>query len=961
MSTARPARVFTQAGAFATITPGAWDEALAAASAGAPYLARLVERDAEVAARIAREGPRGVVGDAIANAASADGAFEAVMEHLRIAKRHAHLAIAVGDLAGVWTLEEVTGALSDLADAALSSALRAAARVVTERGEMKPVAPDDPAGPAPGLILIAMGKHGARELNYSSDIDISVFYDADILPAPHGEPRQLAVRLAQLVVRALSEITVDGYVFRTDLRLRPDPASTPIAVSLEAAEHYYQSVGQNWERAAFIKSRACAGDIAAGENFLASLQPFIWRRNLDYAAIADVHSIKRQILANHTNKATGGGALDSGVFDVKLGRGGIRDIELFAQTQQLILGGRDKSLRLRPTIEALAALRATGRVEPDAETTLVEAYRLYRGVEHRIQMLEDEQTHRVPNDAEGQARLAALAGFASWAALESELVARRRAVAAIDAKLFSSEESLADPLGSLVFTGVENDADTLATLSQLGFVDPAAVSEAVRGWHHGRIRATRSERARELLTAIMPRLLRALAESGEPDAALARFCDFLAGLPSGVTVLSLLQAKPGLLSDLADVLGLAPLMANVLARRPALLDAMVEPAFARPLVQDAPGERRATLEKLVAETDGFEAAINAARRFHREEALRLGLQVLQGRATAADAGAAHADLAEACVTVLCAVAVAEVARLHGQPPGAYVVLALGKFGGRELSARSDLDVMVIFDAPDGAESAGERPLPAGDWFIKFTQRLISALSAPTEEGLLYDVDMQLRPSGSKGPVAVRLSGFARYYAEEAWTWELLALTRARPVAGDATLAGKIMDAVGEAIAHPRQPGAIVADAADMRARMDRERPGRGLWDLKLQPGGLVDVEFIAQTLSIGHAPHANTGDALDALKADGRLPPADADLLRGAWTLYSDLQQVLRVCIDDLFDPAHAPERLKALLARVGHAADFAVLETRLQQTAASVRVVFRRLLPVPGPATGDGTRRESR
>lgn len=938
MSGARPARIFSEGGAWAEISYGDFEAALRAACAGAPYLARLAERDAEVAARIAREGPDSVVRDAVAAASDADGDFEAVMARLRAAKRHAHLAIAVGDLSGSWPLDAVTGALSDLADAALASALRAAARVVVARGEMIAVAPEDPRGPAPGFLLIAMGKHGARELNYSSDIDISVFYDGAVLPASNGETRALAVRLAQHVVRALQEITVDGYVFRTDLRLRPDPASTPIAVSLEAAEHYYQSVGQNWERAAFIKARACGGDIAAGKDFLASLTPFIWRRHLDYAAIADVHSIKRQILASHK-----GGALESGVFDVKLGRGGIRDIELFAQTQQLILGGRDKSLRARRTIDALAALRGVGKVATEAETALAQAYDLYRGVEHRIQMLEDEQTHRVPGDAESQARLAALAGYESWPDLEVDLVANRRAVAAIDAKLFSSEESLADPLGSLVFTGVENDPETLSTLSQLGFRDPGAVSEAVRGWHHGRIRATRSERARELLTAIMPRLLRAIAESGEPDAAFARFCDFFAGLPSGVTVLSLLQAQPRLLGDLADVLGLAPLMADTLARRPALLDAMVEPAFVRPLAQDPEGARHAALKALVDESGEFETAINAARRFHREEALRIGLQVLQGRASAADAGAAHADLAEACVQVLSDVAVAEVARLHGPPPGVLAVLALGKFGGRELSARSDLDVMVVYDADEGAESAGSRPLMAGEYFIKVTQRLISALSAPTEEGLLYDVDMQLRPSGSKGPVAVRLSGFARYYAEEAWTWELLALTRARVVAGDAVLAGGVMAAVQAAIATPRNPDAILPDAADMRARMDRERPGRGVWDLKLQPGGLVDIEFIAQALSIGAAPHANTGAALDALKAKGRLSAEDADLLRAAWTLYSDLQQVLRICVDDLLDPAHAPERLKALLARVAHASDFAALETRLQQTMARVRQVFRK------------------
>jgi len=940
----RAARLFRD-GAPSEIA-ASWAEALAAARAAAPYLDRLAERDAEIAARIAHDGPQGVVDDAVAAARNAEGDIDAVMAQLRVAKRHAHLAIAVGDLAGKWTLDEVTGALSDLADASLAAALRIAAHTVTERGDMGPVAPDDPRGPAPGLILIAMGKHGARELNYSSDIDISVFYDADILPVAKGEPRELAVRLAQLIVRALQEITVDGYVFRTDLRLRPDPASTPIAVSLEAAEHYYQSVGQNWERAAFIKARACAGDIEAGEAFLATLTPFIWRRHLDYAAIADVHSIKRQILAAHK-----GGALDTGLFDVKLGRGGIRDIELFAQTQQLILGGRDKALRLRPTIQALAALRATGRVADDAETTLVGAYRLYRAVEHRIQMLGDQQTHRTPNDADDQARLAALAGAESWSTLESELIAARRAVAAIDAKLFSAEESLADPLGSLVFTGVENDADTLETLSQLGFRHPGAVAEAVRGWHHGRIRATRSERARELLTAIMPRLLRAIAESGEPDAAFARFCDFLGGLSSGVTVFALMQAQPRLLTDLADVFGLAPLMADVLARRPALLDAMVEPAFTRPLTQDAPDARRATLARLVIETDGFEPAINAARRFHREEALRIGLQVLQGRATAADAGAAHADLADACVSVLSDVAVVEVARLHGRPPGVFVVLAVGKFGGRELAARSDLDVMVVFDGPPGVESDGARPLPAAEYFIKVTQRLVSALSAPTEEGLLYDVDMQLRPSGSKGPVAVSLAGFTHYYTQEAWTWELLALTRARIAAGDEALGARVMAAVAEVVAHPRNADAILTDAASMRARMDKERPGRGLWDLKLQPGGLVDIEFIVQTLSLGGHAHANTGDALFALHAAGRLTKADGDLLHDAWTLYSDLQQVLRVCMPDLLDPANASARLKALLARTGNAPDFAALETRLQQTAASVRAVFARTV-----SASDGT-----
>ncbi|MDX2235074.1 MAG: bifunctional [glutamine synthetase] adenylyltransferase/[glutamine synthetase]-adenylyl-L-tyrosine phosphorylase [Hyphomonadaceae bacterium] len=930
-----------------------WSAVLQAAAAHAPYLGALAARDADVADRIAADGPVAVVTAALAEARAAAHAddFDHLMQRLRIAKRHAHLAIAVADLAGAWLLDDVTGALSDLADASLASALTAAARLVRARGEMRDDQPLDPANPAPGLIVIAMGKHGARELNYSSDIDFSIFYDADALPA-RGEPRALAVRLTQLVVRALETLTVDGYVFRTDLRLRPDPASTPVAVSLAAAEHYYQSVGQNWERAAFVKARACAGDLAAGDAFLAGLGPYLWRRHLDYAAIADVHAIKRQILARHNRSE-----IQSGAFDVKLGRGGIRDIELFAQTQQLILGGRDPRVRARGTCAALSALCEAGAVSPDAAATLTEAYGVYRAVEHRIQMLADEQTHTVPPDAEGRARLAALAGFEDWATLDAALLARRRAVALIDARLFAHQESLADPLGSLIFTGVENDPETLETLRKLGFVDPVRVSETVRGWHHGRIRATRAERAREILTAIMPRLLRAIAESGDADTAFARFDDFLSGLNAGVQALALLQAQPRLLTDLADVFGLAPRLAEDLSRRPALLDAMVEPAFTQPLRADPPGGRSAALRRLLqgAAHSGvapFEAAINAARRFHREEALRIALQVLQGRATAAEAGEAYADLAEACVDGLAQVAGEEMARLHGACPGAYVVLALGKFGGREMNARSDLDVMLVYDAPAQATSDGARPLPAADYYARLTQRLISALSAPTEEGLLYDVDMQLRPSGSKGPVAVRLAAFAHYYAHEAWTWELMALTRARVVAGDGELAARLRTLLADTLAQPRDAARVLADACAMRARMDRDRPASGLWDLKLAPGGVVDVEFIVQALAIARAPaavRARAPEAMAALVEAGALATPDGSLLRDAWTLYADLQQVLRVCVPDAFDPAVAPARLRALLARVGGVEDFPALETRLAATQATVRALFTRAVGDPG------------
>ncbi|MET0181487.1 MAG: bifunctional [glutamine synthetase] adenylyltransferase/[glutamine synthetase]-adenylyl-L-tyrosine phosphorylase, partial [Caulobacterales bacterium] len=756
---------------------GSFGAARAAASEHAPYLERLMRRREDLLAEIGEQWPQRLLDQAMTQAAAIAAEppqLEEGMRLLRRAKDAVHLGLAMADLARAWPLEKITQSLSDFADASLQASLALASRQLIERGDLQISA--GARGPVPGMALIAMGKMGAGELNYSSDIDFSVFYDPDILPiSERREPSVVAVRLVAPLVRALEEINADGYVFRTDLRLRPDPGATPTAVSLRSAENYYQHLGQNWERAAFIKARAAGGDFALGAEFLKSLEPFIWRKNLDFAAIDDIQSIKRQIITFHKSAE-----LSTAVFDVKLGRGGIRDIELFAQTQQLILGGRNKGLRDPTTIGALKALAEHGAITGAQRDALTEAYRFYRDVEHRLQMMEDAQTQRVPASEEQRAHLAALCGFDDLAAFEHAIIARRAIVAEIDYSLFGGGESLADPLGSLVFTGVEDDPDTLATIEKLGFSDPKFVSQTIRGWHHGRVRAMRAERARELLTALTPKLLRALADSGEPDQAFIRFADFFSGLVAGVQVLSLLTAHPELLAALARAFGLAPRLSEALSRRPALMDAMIERRFTRPLQEDEKGERESDLRARVQAESGFEGALNVARRFQREEMFRIGMQVLDGKASAESAGAAYADLAEACVRVLADAALQETERRFGKAPGRFAVLALGKFGGRELADGSDLDIMIVYDAED-----------ASDFYTRFTQRLVSALSAPTEEGLLYDVDMQLRPSGSAGPVAVRLSSFERYYAQEAWTWELLALTRLRCVAGDQALCAEI--------------------------------------------------------------------------------------------------------------------------------------------------------------------------
>jgi len=931
-----------------------WDAPASAAATHAPYLKRLMERRPDLLNDADAEWPARLVREAVdtANAiAHAPPPLEEAMRTLRRAKDAVHLGAAMADLSRVWPLMRVTGALTEFADAAVRAALALGAQESAKRGDFE-AGSADALGPAPGVALIAMGKMGAGELNYSSDIDFSVFFEASRLAeAKAREPRVAAVRLVAPVVRALEEMTVDGYVFRTDLRLRPDPGSTPVAVSIASAEHYYQTLGQNWERAAFIKARAVAGDLECGRAFLASLAPFIWRKHLDFAAVEDVHSIKRQILSAHKSAE-----LNDPVFDVKLGRGGIRDIELFAQTQQLILGGRNKKLRAQGTLAALDALTEAGVVAPAARDALQEAYVFFREVEHRVQMLEDAQTHKLPADPEVRARVAALAGFADLAAFDAALIERRRIVSDIDHQLFGRGESLADPMGSLIFTGVEDHPETLRTIEKLGFKQAAFVSQTIRGWHHGRIRAMRSERARELLTRLTPRLLRALAGAGDPDQAFVRFSAFFGGLSAGVQVLALLDARSSLLDLLARVLSLSPRLADELARRPALLDALIEPRFVLPLSQDAPGALRAELAERLLDVESFEEKLNAARRFHREEAFRIGVQVLEGLASASEAGAAYAELAEACVAAMADAALAEVTRTHGAEPGAFVVLALGKFGGRELAEGSDLDLMLVYDAPPEASAPG-------DFYARVTQRLISALSAPTEEGSLYEIDTKLRPSGSKGPVAVRLSSFDRYYAEEAWTWELQALTRLRPVAGDGALSQRVMEIARRTLSAPRDAAKINRDVAEMRGLMERERRSKSAWDLKLAPGGFVDIEFIGQALQLTSAAFApavlsaNTGEALERLADAGALAPDAFTRLRQAWRTWSDLQQTLRICVAGEFDPSAAPPPLLDRLAGLVGAADFEALEAVVRAQQAAVRADF---VQIVGPL-GDGSQPLSR
>ena len=917
----------------------AWP-ALAPVFGASPYLTRLAVRRPERLATALEADPVLRARALAVEAEAVDGDPAEAGQRLRELKADLHLTLALADLCAGLRLESVTGALSAFADASVRAALKAVTADAVRRGRLAQVTDDTP----PGLFVLAMGKHGAGELNYSSDIDVSVFFDPGRLPVTGKVDAQTAaVQLTQALATLLQARTVEGYVFRVDLRLRPDPSATPSAVPVEAALSYYESVGQNWERAAFIKARACAGDLEAGAAFLGELQPFIWRRHLDFAAIADIHAIKRQI---HVHKT--GERLQVAGGDLKLGPGGIREIEFYAQTQQLILGGRDPALRKAGTLDALDALAAAGHVEAEAAADLQDAYRRLRAWEHRVQMLEDEQTHALPADPEPRARVAALSGHAALAAFDAEVEGVLQRVNARYGSLFAAEEPLSSRFGSLVFTGVEDDPETLRTLERMGFSQPAQVAAIVRGWHHGRIAATRTERGRELFTRLAPRLLEATAATGAPDAALNRFADFFGQLSSGVQIQSLFLAQPRLFQLVVEVMAFAPQLAATLSRRPAALDALLDRDFLEPVAGDA---LAAPLLAEVRAADGFEAAMNAARRVWREQAFRVGLQVMSGVASAEQAGRAFADLADACIQALAPAALAETVRMGGDFPGEVAVVALGKAGSREMTATSDLDLMALYrpERPDGVSAS--KGWAAETFYGRFTQRLVAALSAPTAEGGLYEVDLQLRPSGTKGPVAVSAAAFADYYASDADTWELLALTRARIVwatsHGFAAAAAALVEA---ALRRPRDPARTAEDVSDMRELMTRERPPKGAWDLKLCPGGLVDVEFAAQLLQLigaasGGPLRANTGEALAALSEAGAAPVALLEELREAWRFCSAASQLLKLALPEGGDPATEPERFRTLLAQAVGAPTYSAAEHARDRRLRGSHAAFRQVL----------------
>ncbi|MEP6827446.1 MAG: bifunctional [glutamine synthetase] adenylyltransferase/[glutamine synthetase]-adenylyl-L-tyrosine phosphorylase, partial [Aestuariivirga sp.] len=720
-----------------------FEETTARIKSGSPYLTALLESHSDFANQAFTADSDKTFSELLATVADVEATTsrDEVMRDLRQAKQKLALLVALYDLSGKWPLENVTSALTRFADAAVQMALGFLWRQEIVKGKIT-------GGEiGRGYLILAMGKMGAFELNYSSDIDLIVLYDPDRAQlAEDVEPSQFFVRLTRGLVSLLQDVTADGYVFRIDLRLRPDPRATQVAIHIEAAATYYETQGQNWERAAMIKARACAGDAALGNEFLSRMKPYIWRKYLDFAAIADVQSMKRQIHA-----VKGHGEIAVLGHNLKLGRGGIREIEFFAQTQQLIAGGRNPALRCIKTCDALDALAGAKWITPLAATELKDAYAFLRMLEHRAQMVNDQQTHDTPADLEKFESFARFSGFKSSAALAEKLRATLECVQSHYAALFESAGELSTGEGSLVFTGGEDDPATLETLRGLGYEQVGEVAATIRAWHFGRYRATRTARARETLTELMPTLLKTLAQSGEADRAFFAFDKFLESLSSGVQLLSMMKANPRMLGLIAQILGSAPRLAEKISAQPRILEAVTAPDFFSSL--SPKHVLQSEIENLIPQSASLEEAMDSTRIFAREKNFRVGVRILSETISAEEAGSGFSNIADVVLERLLKVIAGDVARKHGRiAGGSCIILGLGKLGGHEMTAGSDLDIMLIYDCDESAEqSDGPRPLSPAQYYSKLTQSLVTALNAPTAEGKLYEVDMRLRPSGSKGP------------------------------------------------------------------------------------------------------------------------------------------------------------------------------------------------------------------
>ena len=881
------------------------DDALERARRYSPFLRETMAARPEISDLFLDQGAR-----AAADAAVAAGG-ETAADELRRRRLGLALAVSLGDLAGELRLEEVTALLSSFADQAIDRAIEVAFAELLEGEEVR------------GFAVIALGKLGSRELNFSSDVDLLMIFDPVSLPRRgRDEPGESAVRIGRRVVELLQKRTAEGYVARVDLRLRPSPEATPIVLPVNAAISYYESAALGWERAAFVRARACAGDMKLGKSFLSAIEPFVWRRALDFGAIEEIQKVGQAVRDHYASRQLFGPG-----FDLKRGRGGIREVEFFAQARQLVHGGRHPGLRAAATLDAIAALEAADELEPELASDLAEAYRRLRTIEHRVQMIADQQTHLLPAHSDALGDIASLHGASGPDELLDWL---RPCVERVGAAFDEIAPGGADHL--------PRDPELLeAELRRLGFVETETPLRRMAEWRAGRTRSLRSPAALAAFEDMLPALLGAIAGSADPNHALNRLSDIVEQAPSGINLYRLLHARPDLSKLLARILAHAPALADHLASRPSLIDTLLDSSCFDP--PPGPPDFAAFL-KAESSNKPYDLGIDRVRRIVNERRFALGVQLIDARAEPLAVGRGYACIAEGALTALADAAVADFEKTHGQFAGAeLVVLGLGRLGGSVLTHASDLDLIYLFTTPDAGTSKGPKPLGPADYFNRLANRVTAALSVPTAAGPLYEVDTRLRPQGAHGMLAVSVDAFAKYQRSEAWTWEHMALARARPVFGSKAARELVSREIGDILRQPRDRAKVIADAARMRDEIARHKPPSGPLDVKLGPGGLVDLEFAVHALQltrhVGLDPRLE--DAVAVLSAEGLV----GENIVFAQTLLTKMLVVNRLLAPETATP-NAPSR--QLMAELCGASDWDDLLGQHEQARQGVLELWTRV-----------------
>ncbi|MFI8396579.1 bifunctional [glutamate--ammonia ligase]-adenylyl-L-tyrosine phosphorylase/[glutamate--ammonia-ligase] adenylyltransferase [Pseudomonas sp. NPDC078863] len=805
--------------------------------------------------------------------------------------------------------------LSDMADATIDQAYQ---WLYSRHCEQFGTPTGRRSGEPQQMVILGMGKLGAVELNLSSDIDLIFAY-------PEGgetvgvkrslDNQEFFIRLGQRLIKALDPMTVDGFVFRVDMRLRPYGSSGALVLSFNALEQYYQDQGRDWERYAMIKARVVAGDQVAGAQLLDMLRPFVYRRYLDFSAIEALRTMKQLIQQEVRRK----GMADN----IKLGSGGIREVEFIAQAFQLIHGGRDLSLQQRPLLKVLSTLEGQGYLPPAVVSELREGYEFLRYTEHAIQAIADRQTQMLPDSAQDQARIAFMLGFADWSAFHEQLMYWRGRVAWHFAQVIADPDEEEGSENEVVVGGEwlplwEEEQDEEAACRQLqegGFVDAGKALKALAGLRGSPQLRAMQRLGRERLDAFIPRLLAQAVEHDNPDLVLERVLPLVEAVARRSAYLVLLTENPGALRRLLTLCAASPWIAEQITRFPLLLDELLNEGrlFKPPLAPELAAELRERLTRIP--EDDLEQQMEALRHFKLAHRLRVAASEIAGSLPLMKVSDYLTWLAEAILEQVLALAWRQTVTKYGTPlrtdgtlcdPG-FIIVGYGKVGGIELGHGSDLDLVFIHDGDPQAETDGPKSIDGAQFFTRLGQRIIHLLTAQTNSGQLYEVDMRLRPSGASGLLVSSLGAFARYQENEAWTWEHQALVRARVLVGSQDVGQAFEKVRAQVLGKSRDLAKLQQEVSEMRAKMRDNLGTRSTaagtaanafeatvpFDLKQDAGGIVDIEFMVQYAALAwsqsHPPLLRWTDnirILEELEHEGLMPAEDASLLREAYKAY---------------------------------------------------------------------------